>query len=115
MDKPELVPFLKTNHVLGPYGIGPPQALVEVLAIPTPKLCGRVIHKVERAESFDYSFNLSKLSYVAPRIRRCAHIGAKRESRFIFAVSPVAGDNPMTAIAKLFDQARTDRSVASGN
>ena len=59
--------LLKANHVLGADGVGPPQILVEVLAVDSTELGCGVVNEIER-DAADHGFQLSVLSDVATEV-----------------------------------------------
>ena len=69
MNQPEAQTLLEPDDVLGPYGIGLPQSLVEVLPIPAAEFGSAMIDVVEGTQSIEDPLDLAELTDVCTRIQ----------------------------------------------
>ena len=115
VDQPKPQTLLQADHVLRADGVGLPQPLVEVLAVPPAELSGAVIHIVERPHSLEDALDLPELADVAARVERRRHVGPDAEAHLVRLVVEVAGDDLVAAAPQLRDEPGSNRSHAAGN
>ena len=105
MDEPEAVGDLQPYQVLGADGVGAPQRLVEVLAVPAAELGGAVVDVVEGTTALDDALDLPELAHVTARVQRHFHVGAQAEADLVRLVVQVAGHHMVAAGAEIRDEA----------
>src|SRR4051794_5224537 len=105
MNQTKLQTLLKTNHVLRADRIRAPEGFVEVFAVPATKFGGAVIDVIKWTTALEDAFELAKVADVATRVKRELDVGAQAEADLVGLMLQIAGDDVMTALAKLFDEA----------
>jgi hypothetical protein len=109
----KLQPLLKSDNVLRADRIRTPQSFVEVFPIPATKFGGTVIDVIKWTTPFEYAFELPKFADVTTRIEWYFYVGTQAEADFVWLVLQITGDDVMTAIAELGNQAGTNSPEAA--
>src|SRR6185369_3503552 len=109
MNKAKLESLLETNDILRADGIRAPERFVKVFAVPTAKLSGAVIDVIEWTTALEDALELAKLADVATRIQWDFNVGTQTEPDLIRLMLYVAGNNLMSALAQLVNEARANR------
>src|SRR5690242_15683468 len=115
VDEPKLQTLLQTNDVLRADGIGAPEGLVKVFAVPTTEFSGAVIDVVEWTTAFEHTFDLPELAHVATRVKRYFDVGAQAETDLVGLMGQVAGHDVMTTPTQLGNQPGADRAQTAGD
>jgi hypothetical protein len=108
VDETKLKPLLKTNHVFRADCIRAPEGFVEVFAVPATEFGGAVIDVFEWTTAFEDAFELAKVADIAAGVKRKFDVGAEAEADLVGLMMKITGDDVMTALAKLFDEAGAD-------
>jgi hypothetical protein len=108
MYQSKLQSLLQSYDVFGADGIRAPKRFIKVFAVPATKLGSAVIDEIKRTTTFEHAFQLAKLAHITARVKWHLHIRSQAETDFIRLVVQVAGDDMVTALPQLADQACAD-------
>jgi len=72
-----------------------------------------VIDVIKWTATFEHALELAKFAYVTTRIERYFYVGAQAKPDFVSLVLKITGDDVMTAITKLGNQAGADSPQAA--
>jgi transcriptional regulator of aromatic amino acid metabolism len=115
VNKPEFQTLLQPDHVLCADGIGLPQSLIKILAVPSAEFSGAMIDVVKRAELFKNPFQLAEFADVTTGVRRIGDVCAYGEANFVRPMRVVTRCYEMAPRLQLFDKSGANRAITASN